>query len=53
MRVFLGIDFVETLLEHFCFLEVGFLSGVLAAGEEDVWVRGRYLRGFRVRRWRR
>jgi len=36
MRVFFGVDLIETLLEHFGFLEIRFLSGVLAARKEYV-----------------
>lgn len=38
MRVFLGVDFVETLFEHFGLFHIWFFSSVLAAGEEDVWI---------------
>ena len=34
--VFLGVDFVETFLEHFGLLEVRFFACVLAPGEEYV-----------------
>lgn len=36
VRVLLGIDLVEALLEHLGLLEIWFFSSVLATGEEDI-----------------
>lgn len=38
VREFLGVDLVETLLEHFGLFEIRLLSRVLATREEDVYI---------------